>query len=274
MKFSVRHVTTYRYSAPVRFGAHTLRLSPRPDAIDLTAHDITVSPAPVTQQPGTDAFDNPLTLLEFDAAAPELRIESRFDGETRDPPPVCPSTLPPLPWPPGTGPDAFLRHAPEPDATVRAFATDLAARCSWTAAHTLDLLNRTLFERTDRHIRQDGYAQTAADTLRTRKGACRDLTVLFIEAARSLGIPARFVSGYQARAESVDGQRHLHAWPEVFLPGAGWRGYDPTHGLPVTDGHVALSVAPDQGGTMPVEGGYYGEAVSSTLNYEIEIGAE
>lgn len=71
----------------------------------------------------------------------------------------------------------------------------------------------------------------------------------------------------------MDGKRHLHAWPEVWIEGAGWRGYDPTHGARVTDGHVALCAAPGQAETMPLEGGYWGEA-RSTLAYAIEINAE
>ena len=81
--------------------------------------------------------------------------------------------------------------------------------------------------------------------------------MLFLAACRSLGLPARFVSGYQAHAETPDGRRHLHAWAQARLPGLGWRGYDPTHGLAVADGHVALCAAPEQGATMPVEGGYW-----------------
>ena len=97
------------------------------------------------------------------------------------------------------------------------------------------------------------------------------MTALFCAACRSLGVPARFVSGYQAEADTPDGRRHLHAWPEAFAPDLGWLGYDPTHGLDVSDGHVALCAAPDQARTMPVEGGYYGAGVTSTLSYAIEI---
>ena len=106
-----------------------------------------------------------------------------------------------------------------------------------------------------------------------QEGACRDVTVLFLESARALGLPGRFVSGYQARPAVEDGRRHLHAWAEVFLPGSGWRGWDVTHGTRVTDGHVALSAAPTQAGTMPIEGGFsfVGRGVASTLGYSVVI---
>src|ERR1019366_3681614 len=115
-----------------------------------------------------------------------------------------------------------------------------ASESLWAALPFLDRLSQTLFTRLERGIRVEGAAQAPAHTLAIGRGACRDVTVLFMAACRSLGIAARFVSGYHAKADTPDGQRHMHAWPEVFLPGLGWRGFDPTHGIAVTDGHVAL----------------------------------
>ena len=135
----------------------------------------------------------------------------------------------------------------------------------------LEHLSQTLFSRFERRIRVEGVAQAPARTLAARSGACRDPTVLFMATCRRLRIATRFVCGYQARADTSDGQRHLHAWPEVFVPGLGWRGYDPTHGVPVTDGHVALSAAADQADTMPVEGSFFGSDVTSTLEYRVQI---
>ncbi len=180
--------------------------------------------------------------------------------------------MPPLPWPCSAS-DATADYLPpgDQDETVSAFAAGLASESGWEALAFLERLNRTLFTRTNRHIRAGGAAQAPAHTLASGSGACRDLTVLFMSACRSLGIAARFVSGYQAHADTPDGRRHLHAWAEVFLPGLGWQGFDPMHGLPVTDGHVALCAAPDQAATMPVEGGFYGDGVTSTLDYEVRI---
>ena len=65
-------------------------------------------------------------------------------------------------------------------------------------------------------------------------------------------------------------ERHLHAWPELYIPGCGWRGFDPTRGIPVTNGHVPVAAAPVQAGAMPVEGSYFGDA-TSMLSYEVRI---
>ena len=271
MRFSVRHETVYRYSAPVRFAPHRLRLTPRVDAGLLHRHDLDVGPDPLGRDDALDAYGNRVIDLAFDTPADALRIESRFVLETVAPPPLAAG--PPL-LPAGRDPDlAPWLAGPDPDPSVAAFAAEIAATSGGRTDRFLSTLCRTLFERTDRHIRPDGAARSAAETLALGSGACRDLTVLFMAAARVVGLPARFVSGYQARAETPDGRRHLHAWPEVHVAGVGWRGWDPTHGVAVGDGHVALSAAPDQAATMPIEGGYFGDGVTATLAYRVEIDA-
>jgi transglutaminase-like putative cysteine protease len=257
MRFTVRHETLYRYARPVRLAPHVLRLTPRPEGAALASHELVVEPAPSMRRETRDTFGNLLTHVEFEGETDVFRLLSRFEAEVRAPAPAAAEDLAP-----------YLVD-PRPDPAVQAFAAALAAE--GPPAAVLDLLNRRLYQDFRHDIRDGGAARTPAETLKLRHGACRDLTVLFLAACRSLGIAARFVSGYQAHAETPDGRRHLHAWAEAFLPGAGWRGYDPTHGLAVTDGHVALAAAPDQAATMPVEGGYWGEAVACALSYDIRI---
>jgi transglutaminase-like putative cysteine protease len=272
MRFSIRHETLYRYSTPVGLAPHVLRLTPREEGARILAGGLTVEPMPAARQETTDRFGNRVTQVSFSGFSDVLRIESGFDLQTFAPPPMGDSGLPPLPWP--TGPhDEFseYRNVGGQDSTVQAFASALAADAGWAALPFLDRLSRTLFTRMDRRIRFEGAAQSPAHTLAIGRGACRDLTVLFMAACRGLGIAARFVSGYQAEADTPDGQRHLHAWPDVFLPGLGWRGFDPTHGIAVTDGHVALCAAPEQAATMPVEGGFYANGVTATLDYSVRI---
>ena len=91
-----------------------------------------------------------------------------------------------------------------------------------------------------------------------------------MDLCRAQGLAARFVSGYQDRSAMETERRYLHAWPEVYLPGAGWYGYDPTRGRPAADGHVPLAAAPRPDGTMPVEGSYWGSA-RSRLEFDLVI---
>ena len=274
MHFSVRHETLYRFSLPVSLAPHVLRLNPRADGDHMMIRSLTVAPTPVARHDATDRFGNRVTHLSFEGLADFLRIESCFDLDISAPAPLRDPGLPPLPWP--SSPDAALadyRAGGGRQVAVQAFAAALASESGWAALPFLDHLNQTLFTRFDRGIRIDGAAQAPAHTLAIGRGACRDLTVLFIAACRSLGIAARFVSGYQAQSETPREQRHLHSWPEVFLPDAGWRGFDPTHGKAVTDDHVALCAAPDQAGTMPIEGSFCGNGVTASLDYRVQIAA-
>ena len=275
MRFSVRHQTIYRYSAPVRLAAHTLRFNPRPDAGVLVSRVLAVEPEPAFRDEAIDPFGNLATRVDFAGTSDLFRIDSRFtiDVAPRQEPGGDPPH--PLPWPSDvSNPNAAYLDGDEADGAVRAFARRLAVESGGAALVFLDRLNETLYRDIRHDIRTGGAARPPEETLALGHGACRDVTVLFLAACRSLGVPARFVSGYQAHAGTPDGRRHLHAWPEAFVPGCGWRPYDPTHGLEVSEGHVALCAAPTQTATMPVAGGFYGDGVSSTLSYEIEIAAD
>ena len=272
MRFTVCHETIYRYSAPVSLSPHLLRLNPRAEGAAILERSLTVDPKPIAFREETDRFGNRVTHLDFEGFSDRLRIESRFDLETVAPEPFAGLGAPPLPW--SGGPDdpmAQYRSGEAQEPAVREFASALASESRWQVLLFLDRLNRALFARMRHEIRAEGAAWSPERTLVAGGGACRDVTALFMAACRSLGIAARFVSGYQAEADTPDGRRHLHAWPEAFLPGVGWRGFDPTHGLAVTDGHVALCAAPDQAATMPIEGGFYGDGVASTLEYDVQI---
>jgi transglutaminase-like putative cysteine protease len=276
MRFHVVHESLYRYSAPVEFTPHLLRLNPRPEGVSVLSRDLTVTPQPVESVDFVDGYGNRLTRVAFAGFSSELRIVSRFSLDTLSGggPPGDAGLLARLPWRPvadGLEPYRGIGDVEEP---VQAFAQEVAARASYRPEIFFPTLCRTIFEAMDRGLRFEGAAQSAATTLALRSGACRDLTVLFLAACRSLGIPARFVSGYQARAQTPDGQRHLHAWAEVFRPGLGWAGWDPMHGVPVGDGHVALCAAPEQAATMPVEGAYYGPARTATLDTSVRIATE
>ena len=272
MIFTVLHETLYRYSVPVGLAQHVLRLEPRPGDCRLIARELLIEPLPNLRSIETDAAGNQLVRVDFSGMATALSVVSRFTVETFAPPPLPIGPLPGLPWTPWA--DAALAaclHEPQADAGVADFAWGIAGRAGWEPIAFLDTLCHALHQRTDRHIRVDGDAQSPAHTLATARGACRDVTVLFMAACRSLNIPARFVSGYQAQAETSEGLRFLHAWPEVHLPGIGWRGWDPTHGSRVGDDHVALCAAPSQAATMPVEGGFYANGVTATLDCRVEI---
>jgi transglutaminase-like putative cysteine protease len=156
------------------------------------------------------------------------------------------------------------------DDSVTAFAAELSMSVDRDTVQFLNRLNRQLFAEFTQLHRDTGAPQTPAFTLQSRGGACRDMAVLFVDCCRAEGIAARFVSGYQ-RGNLQSERRHLHAWPEVYLPGAGWRGFDPTHGEAIADTHVTVAAAAHPRDTMPVTGVIIGEDVHSTLEYSVVI---
>jgi transglutaminase-like putative cysteine protease len=274
MRFAVRHETLYRYSVPIVLAPHVLRLTPRAGH-EIRSRSLVVWPEPMNLHEEDDSYGNRVTRVRFsDQAFAELRIESRFELET-SPPPLASELSERLPWTelPADDLGVYRPGDASVDPAVVAFARTVAAEVGHLPLAFLDHLCRTIHARADKQIRTSGAAQAAAETLTSWRGACRDFTVLFLEAARSLGMAGRFCSGYQSAADTPDGRRYLHAWPEVFVPGSGWRGWDPTHGVAAGEGHVALCAAPDQAETMPVVGGFYftGSSVTSTLDFDLRI---
>jgi transglutaminase-like putative cysteine protease len=258
----------------VNLGCHQLRLLPRTVSNDARYLNVFVDPMPVAWQDQTDQFGNTVRFVHFSGATSHLVVNTQLDVIVSAPPPIT-YALPPLPWAPlADGLDPFRVHAFEP--RVLQYAIDSMSTSGPEPIAWLTHVAQTLFARFDRHVRPTGDARTATETLTLGSGACRDLTVLFLALCRSQGLAARFVSGYQARAQTPDGQRHLHAWAEVYLGDAGWRGFDPMHGVLVEDGHLALHSGPSQAATMPIEGGFSfnGAVVNSTLTHSVRIGTD
>jgi transglutaminase-like putative cysteine protease len=144
---------------------------------------------------------------------------------------------------------------------VKQFAKSVAAGAQWNTLSFLVALSQQAFQTCRQLVRPSGAPWTSDQTLNLREGSCRDLAVLFCDACRVMGIAARFVSGYEcASANRQDS--YLHAWAEVYLPGIGWRGYDPSRGLAVSNGHVAIAAGFDHDLAAPVAGWYSGESRS------------
>jgi len=272
--FRVTHETVYRYDVPVTLGTHVLRLSPRAEGVRLRAQQLTIAPEPVERIEEADVYGNSVTRVRFSGTTTLLRVRSTFELDTDPVPPLAPEPDP-LPWAAArtNGFDACRAFSSGP--AVRCYAERVAAEAKHLPVAFLDRLADDLRARTNLTIRPDGQARSAEETLTLGEGACRDVTVLFLEAGRALGLPGRFVSGYQAHPAVANRLRHLHAWAEIFLPSAGWRGWDVTHGARVGDDHVALCAAPSQADTMPIEGGFsfIGASVNSTLDFDVQIEA-
>jgi len=279
MQISVVHSTVYRYEGAVFQEPHTFRLRPREDgAQHLLQYALEITPAPAGSTQCLDQDGNVVMEAWFHQPVEMLHVRSAFQIETLrhnpfdfllSPPELA--NLPlvyPEPWRSPLSPS--LR--PGQDGAVIEFARSLAEQAGWKTLVFLTVLNRTLFEG-HRHIVRDGGPPFSPElTLRQREGSCRDLAVLFCSACWSLGIAARFVSGYEQEA-AVHEQAYMHAWAEVYLPGGGWRGYDPSQGLAVSTSHVAVAASAQPQLAAPISGSYRGSA-GSRMEFQISMAVQ
>ncbi len=272
MRISVLHSSVYRYDHAIYPEPHTFRLRPRENGTQrLISYSLQISPVPAGKAECLDQDGNAVVEAWFDGPVERILVNSAFSVETlRDNPfdfllrsPILP---PAYPDPLGA---ALAPYSCEPSETVREFARNIAGQSAGQTMPFLTVLNRTLFEKFRHVVRNEGPPNAPELTLRQGEATCRDLAVLFCAAARSVGIPARFVSGYE-REGAVQEHTQMHAWTEVYLPGGGWRGYDPSQGLAVADSHVAVAAAADPRLAAPISGTYRGDA-RSTLEFSISI---
>ena len=122
---------------------------------------------------------------------------------------------------------------------------------------TLVELTNALHQTISYERREEGAAQSPAETCSRQRGACRDTAVLLAEMLRDLGLAARVVSGYLAGGEGSRAEGSLHAWTEVFLPGAGWIGFDPTNGIFCNDNFISAAVGLRPADITPISGSFY-----------------
>jgi transglutaminase-like putative cysteine protease len=269
VRISIRHRTEYVFDAPVVLEPHVVRLRPRGDASQyLLSYELTIDPTPTVRAENFDLDGNVVTQVWFEGTTDRLRVESAASVETLVTDPF--RFL--LDEPARTLPDVYqarlrsqlaaYRKAPEAlAASVAAFAAGVAADVSGRVDEFPRVLVRRLHRDHRIERRPEGPPLPAETTLKERRGACRDLAVLFMECCQAAGLAARFVSGYAHTDES--GDHDLHAWCEVYVPGGGWRGYDAVTGLAVADRHVALAAAAEPVRAAPVSGSYRGSATAT-----------
>jgi transglutaminase-like putative cysteine protease len=150
---------------------------------------------------------------------------------------------------------------------LRTLADSLVAQAGNDAQTFVSQLATYVHKTCRQIVREDGEPLAPKDTLARGEGSCRDLTVLYMDMARAAGFAARFVSGYLAGGN----EHELHAWAEVYLPGGGWRGFDPSLGLATADRHIAVASAATPRGAAPVTGSYRGETTPPVPATEVII---
>ncbi len=283
MLYQVSHQTTYSYNRAVLLKPHLLRLCPRSDrSLQLHHFSLAVQPQPQGRSDFIDLDGNNLIKLWFTKPTEKLTIQTISKVET-----TCTNPFNYLlePWAttlPFDYPSSLLKQLEPylrsysfmPDGSALQLAQDIFAATQRNTLDFLFALNQNIYKDCEYITRETGKPLPAGITWRRKQGSCRDFVVLFMEVCRAMGIAARFVSGYQEGDRDMS-SRDLHAWVEVYLPGAGWRGYDPTLGLVVSDRHIPLAAsaipsyaAAVEGSVIPVKSG---ENVTSSMNAQIAI---
>jgi transglutaminase-like putative cysteine protease len=279
---TVRHVTVYRYSEPVELGEHRMMFRPRESHdLRLLGSSLEITPRPSRIRWLHDAFDNSVAVATFDGATAELRFDSSVTLEHYE------DSLLDYPLEDYAKTYPFHYSDEELPNLARALVNQHPSDClsSWVSQFldpsgvtgTMSLLRSiTVGIRRDfRYMRRtEKGVQSPEETLQSRCGSCRDFAVLMIEATRSLGIAARFVSGYifvpDMDSGLTNGAGSTHAWMQAYLPGAGWVDFDPTNSIIGNRNLIRVAVAWDPKQVLPLWGTYAG-AASSFLGMDVTV---
>jgi transglutaminase-like putative cysteine protease len=266
-RLQINHVTEYQFTAPVTLQPHRLLLRPR------EGHDIRIESSMLEISPAhtikwhRDVFDNSMAVVSFQEPAQQLVVSSEVIIQHYGQAPldfVVEDYAVNYP---------FVYNAEErvdllPFQTS-VYSTDQRALQDWLGTFglasgpvetyvLLDRINRNIAKEFSYAMREEQGVQPPAQTLASRGGSCRDYATLFMEACRHLGLASRFVSGYLHAPATEAGNASTHAWAEVYLPGPGWKGFDPTSGEVTGSEHIPVAVARHPESVPPVAGSFIG----------------
>jgi transglutaminase-like putative cysteine protease len=267
MKIRIRHRTTYNYNQPVSFGQHKIMVRPR------EGHDVHIESSVLEISPAhtirwmRDVNGSSIAKVDFTQSAAQLSFYSELVLQQYDVNPLDfileeSAVTYPFVYDPDSLPEltAFMPLLyPRDAATLREWLGRF-----WQPGNkieTIALLQNvnTHINRTFQYRRRDELGvQTPAETLKKNSGSCRDFATLLLETCRCWGLAARFVSGYMQCEATEAGGASTHAWTEVYLPGAGWKGFDPTSGIMTGAQHVTVAVSRNPENAAPIAGSYQG----------------
>lgn len=277
--YKIIHRTYYNYAGEVTLGPHELRLRPREDH-DLRIESFLLNIAPTARLFWhRDVEGNSVCIANFDSSASQLAIESEaiIQQYNESPLDFIVSDYA-IGYPFFYRPDDKVLLSPYmafPGKEAVSLLNQWIANF-WQAGEriqTYSLLQRLaayIFRTLSYQVREEPGVQPAMKTLSCGTGSCRDFALLFMDAARCLGLASRFVSGYLHAPLMADHIGATHAWAEVYLPGAGWKGFDPTIGEIAGSDHIAVAVARLPESVPPIGGTFVG-AQDSTLDVGVWV---
>ena len=268
---SIHHLTHYKYDRPVTLGPQVIRLRPAPHSrTRVVSHSLKVTPANHFVNYQQDLYGNWMARYVFPDPVTELKIEVDLTADMTVYNPFdffveASAEEWPFTYPTDIAEDLVIYRKAEEAGPLLQAVLDAVPRDPKRTVDFIVQLNAEIANRIGYVIRLEPGVQTPEETLQIGKGSCRDTSWLLVNALRHLGFAARFVSGYLIQLKpdltAVDGPQgathdftDLHAWCEVYLPGAGWVGLDPTSGLLTGESHIPLSATPHYSNAAPISG--------------------
>lgn len=264
MRIRINHDTVYRYDTPIKSAIQILRLTPRNHEGQFVARwkvDIDGEARIVRRE---DWYGNVTHSLNVDGPASEIGIHVSGEVETEDQAGVVRGTVERFP------PALFLRKTrlTTPDAALADFAASAAAGPMEVLGKLHALMNG-IYDLVKFDAEATDVVTTAVEAFHAGHGVCQDFSHIFCAAARSIGIPCRYVSGYLMRTDRVD-QDAAHAWVEAHVPGLGWVSFDAANAICATDLYVRIAIGLDYLEAAPVRGSYYGVS-SEKLDVKLTV---
>lgn len=266
-RLKISHLTEYRYASEVSLQPHRLLLRPRegPD-LHIESSMLMISPRHTVKW-HRDVFDNAAAVVDFLEPTQNLSITSEVIIQHFDENPldfVIEDYAVNHPFNYSLQEEVDLQPFllpvyPDNESIIRNWLRQAGLGETPKQTYTLlDTLNRLIAGRFVYVVREESGVQTPAQTLGWGNGSCRDFAVLFLETCRHLGLASRFVSGYSHLPSAEGWSATTHAWAEVYLPGAGWKGFDPTSGEVAGSHHIPVAVARHPENVSPVVGSFWG----------------
>jgi transglutaminase-like putative cysteine protease len=280
VKLGVRYETEYSYDEPVGFSPHDVRLFPKAGRfVRVRSLNFKTKPA-ATVRFSQDVFDNTVASCFFPERSPQLHLQLAIDLELEERDPFhfllenyaadLPFTYEPLLQPVL---EPYRERRSSGALKVGAWKAPTTERPRSTVSALVEL-NQTIHECVGYERREEGIARDPKETLRRGRGACRDVAVLLAEILRTMGLAARLVSGYlrETDAKKRRAEGSLHAWTEVFLPGAGWVGLDATNGIFCNHNFITAAVGLTPADITPISGAYYHkEEIPARMTSRLEL---
>jgi len=266
-RIRILHSTTYKFREPVTLLPHKLMIRPR------AGHDLHVESSSLAIKPRhsvrwhRDIYGNSVAVVTFHDTSDRLSVISEvvvqhYEAEPLDFLVDEKAVTFPFHFDPAERVDLIPYQTlcfPGDSEIVREWLQPFWRPGQVVETYVLlDQINKCIVGNFTYHKREEPGVQRPAETLRKQAGSCRDFATLFIEACRFFGLAARFVSGYLHSPVAVQGQGSTHAWSEVYLPGAGWKGFDNTSGIVVGRDHIAAAVTRHPADAPPVSGSFRG----------------